>query len=288
MAACVPDLEGRTLFHYAAATGKTHVSKYFMEQVKVDDVNMKDAGADPNIRKHGVTPLESAASEGFTEFFKCLLNAGADPNVTSFYGLTPIEIAALQCNYQGVMILFPVISRILAIPDWRTGGIMKYIHSEELHSRYLIELAIMRMNRKLKEKFLTLKSKGEDAFKREGYLGAICWYTEAINAEPSDATVLSNRSLCWDLLNEGSRALPDAEFILLKIDISLSDDECHFTMLLDFVKSAYSFNKALELDPKNEELQKAFWSQIMLGRSCCYAPKASNDVVAIVNEYDVM
>ena len=45
MAACVPDLEGRTLFHYAAATGKTHVSKYFMEQVKVDDVNMKDVTA---------------------------------------------------------------------------------------------------------------------------------------------------------------------------------------------------------------------------------------------------
>nr|XP_023873718.1 formin-B-like [Quercus suber] len=34
------------------------------------------------------------------------------------------------------------------------------------------------MNRKLKENFLTLKSKGEDAFKRKDYLGAICWYTE--------------------------------------------------------------------------------------------------------------
>ena len=42
MAACIQDSEGRTLFHYAAATGNTHVSKYFMEQVKVDDVNMKD------------------------------------------------------------------------------------------------------------------------------------------------------------------------------------------------------------------------------------------------------
>ena len=31
-----------------------------------------------------MTPLESAASEGFTEIIKCLLNAGADPNVTSF------------------------------------------------------------------------------------------------------------------------------------------------------------------------------------------------------------
>ncbi|KAF3965828.1 hypothetical protein CMV_010013 [Castanea mollissima] len=37
---------------------------------------------------------------------------------------------------------------------------------------------------KVKENFLTLKSKEEDAFKRKDYLGAICWYTEAINADP--------------------------------------------------------------------------------------------------------
>ena len=49
----------------------------------------------------------------------------------SQYGLTPIEIAALQCDYQGVVILFPVTSRIPAIPDWSTVGIMKYIHSED-------------------------------------------------------------------------------------------------------------------------------------------------------------
>nr|XP_023924197.1 ankyrin-1-like isoform X1 [Quercus suber] len=378
MAVCIPDSDGRTLFHYAAATGKTHVSKYFMEQVKVDDVNMKDArgqtplhyailghyyhtaayllengadpnaanengetslhyaactgikrilrlliskganvdaisnhgtplhnaaahgkkdsvrillenhadpnvifhdhvpplvmaihansiecvelllqaGADPNIRKHGVTPLESAASEGLTEIIKCLLNAGADPNVTSFYGLTPIEIAALQCYYQGVVILFPVTSRIAAIPDWSTVGIMKYIHSEE---------ATQQMNRKLKENFLTLKSKGEDAFKRKDYLGAICWYTEAINADPSDATVLSNRSLCWARMNEGSRALSDAEAcVALRPDWPKAyyREGVAYRLLKDFVKSAYSFNRALELDPKNEELQKAFWEAV--------------------------
>ena len=55
----------------------------------------------------------------------------------------------------------------------------------------------------------------------------------------------------------------NSKFVLLKIDISWSDDECHFTMLQDFVKSAYSFNEALELDPKNEELQKAFWYWIL-------------------------
>ncbi|XP_030948365.1 hsp70-Hsp90 organizing protein 3-like isoform X1 [Quercus lobata] len=118
------------------------------------------------------------------------------------------------------------------------------------------------MNRKLKENFLTLKSKGKDAFKRKDYLGAICWYTKAINAEPSDATVLSNRSLCWALLNEGSRALPDAEAcIALRPDWPKAyyREGVAYMLLKDFVKSAYSFNKGLELDPKNEELQMAFW-----------------------------
>ncbi|KAL6976808.1 hypothetical protein U1Q18_025593 [Sarracenia purpurea var. burkii] len=42
-------------------------------------------------------------------------------------------------------------------------------------------------------------------------LDAIYWYTRVINAVPSDATVLSNRSMCWARLNEGNIALSDAQ-----------------------------------------------------------------------------
>ena len=41
------------------------------------------AGADPNMGSHGVTPLVVAVCEGQTEIIKCLLKAGADPNVTN-------------------------------------------------------------------------------------------------------------------------------------------------------------------------------------------------------------
>uniref|UniRef100_A0A2N9HY79 Reverse transcriptase Ty1/copia-type domain-containing protein n=1 Tax=Fagus sylvatica TaxID=28930 RepID=A0A2N9HY79_FAGSY len=175
------------------------------------------ADANPSISSCGVTPLGSAASEGLIDIIRCLLCAKADSNVTNFYGLTPIEIAALQGDYGHVIILFPSTSPIPAIPDWSYGGIMKYINSH-VHGSIL-----QQRQQKLKKKILSLKSngegafkrkhyilslesKGQDAFKRNDYVGAVC-----INAYPSDATVLSNRSLCWARLNDGTHALSDAE-----------------------------------------------------------------------------
>lgn len=40
------------------------------------------AGANANIVAGGATPLHIAADIGSTEIIKCLLKAGADPNVT--------------------------------------------------------------------------------------------------------------------------------------------------------------------------------------------------------------
>lgn len=46
-------------------------------------------------------------------------------------GLTPLEIVGMHSNLAGVMILFPVTSRIPTIPNWSLDGIMKHLHSEE-------------------------------------------------------------------------------------------------------------------------------------------------------------
>nr|POE84252.1 phospholipase d alpha 1 [Quercus suber] len=86
------------------------------------------------------------------------------------------------------------------------------------------------MNRKLKENFLTLKSKGEDAFKRKDYLGSCA---------------LSDAETCIALRPDWPKAY--------------YREGVAYKLLKDFVKSAYSFNEELELDPKNKELQKAFW-----------------------------
>ncbi|KAA8543324.1 hypothetical protein F0562_021181 [Nyssa sinensis] len=209
------------------------------------------ARADPNLGSCGVTPLGIAASEGETEVIKCLLKAGANPNFTNYYGLTPLEIAALHGNHDGLMILFPVTSQIPTIPNWSVGGIIKHIHSKEAREQ---------REHKEKENFLLSKSKGEDAFKRKDYVNAIYWYTQAINADPSDATVLSNRSLCWACLNEGRRALSDAEAcVLLRPNWPKAyyREGVAWKLLKNFVRAADSFSDALKLDPENEELQNA-------------------------------
>lgn len=48
----------------------------------------KQAGADPSLGSNGQTPLGIAAAQGETEVIKCLLKAGANPNVTDVVSLT--------------------------------------------------------------------------------------------------------------------------------------------------------------------------------------------------------
>ncbi|PIA45208.1 hypothetical protein AQUCO_01700623v1 [Aquilegia coerulea] len=169
------------------------------------------AGADPNGgRSWGMRPLASAAKEGKSELIKCLLDAGADPNITNDIGLKPIEIAARNGNDQEVGILFPVTSPIPACSDWSITGIMKHVQSEEF---------IQQINLRVMEKHLKAKSKGEDALERQDYSQAAFYFTEAIAADPSDATVLSSRSHCFACLGNGGSAWSDAKAcIMLKPD----------------------------------------------------------------------
>ncbi|KAH7864744.1 hypothetical protein Vadar_033323 [Vaccinium darrowii] len=210
------------------------------------------AGADPSLGSNGQTPLGIAAAQGETEVIKCLLKAGANPNVTDVDGLTPLENAAMHNNHEGVMVLLPVTSRIPTIPDWSLVGIIKYIHSEEGRRQ---------REEKKKVTFLLSKSRGEEAFKRKDYLDAIYWYTHAIHTCPSDATVLSNRSLCWARLNEGSRALSDAEAcVALRPDWGKAHyrEGVAWKLLGNLPMSAEAFSEGLQVDPHNKELQIAF------------------------------
>ncbi|KAF5937451.1 hypothetical protein HYC85_024957 [Camellia sinensis] len=206
------------------------------------------AGANPNLGSRGQTPLTIAVCEGETEVIKCLLKAGANLND----GLTALELAALHGNHELVMMLLPRTSQIPTILDWSFAGIIKYVHSEEFRRQ-------REQNRK--ESFLLSKSKGEEAFKRKDYMDAIFWYTQAITVDPLDATVLSNRSLCWARLNEGSPALSDAETcIMLRPDWAKAHyrEGVAWRLLKNFPRAAEAFCDALKLDPDNEELQIAF------------------------------
>ncbi|KAL2900586.1 Ankyrin-1 [Bienertia sinuspersici] len=208
-------------------------------------------GADPNLGVRGEKPLFVAVSEGMIEIIKCLLKAGADPNATNFHDLTPIELAAIEGNLTVVNTLFDVTTQIPNIPVWSCQGILDYVNSS--HAKEQREL-------NAGSKFLKAKENGAEAVKTKDFLTAIYWYTEAITIKPTDATVFSNRSLCWARLNEGSNALSDAmHCIKLKRDWPKAYYRAGVALriLKDYEKAAESFVEGLKFDPHNRELQDA-------------------------------
>lgn len=57
------------------------------------------AGANVNITAGGATPLHIAADHGSAEILKCLLKAGADPNVTDEVGKQMHSFTMLNFHY---------------------------------------------------------------------------------------------------------------------------------------------------------------------------------------------
>ncbi|XP_021848418.1 uncharacterized protein [Spinacia oleracea] len=209
-------------------------------------------GADPNLGLHGEKPLTVAVSEGNLEVIKCLLKAGADPNATNFYDLTPIEIAAMDGNLAVVTALFDVTACVPNIPIWSCQGILEYINSQEAKNQRGL---------KVETKFLEAKENGAQAFKTNDYITAIYWYTEAIRIKPKDATVFSNRSLCWSRMNEGDLALTDADYCIgLRPDWAKGYYRAGVArkMLKDYKNAAAAFGNACKYDPFNKELQDAY------------------------------
>ncbi|CAI9105335.1 OLC1v1004232C1 [Oldenlandia corymbosa var. corymbosa] len=262
-----------TPLHIAAHCGRLEVLEYLLE-LKADPNSsgccmsplllsmvakslhcmelLLKAGADPNRVSVPMTPLIYAVTNGEEETIPSLLKAGADPNLTDFLGKTPLELAAMYGFIKGVMILFPVTSRIACYPDWSPRGVMQHVHSAE---------ALEQSKLKQKELFSTAKANGRDAFEKKYFFEAIYWYTQASQAKPADARVLSNRSLCWALLKDGKRALPDAQ---ASVALGPSWPKAHYRegaawkLLKKYDKAAEAFSRALALDPHNQDIEKEY------------------------------
>ncbi|KAL5706082.1 hypothetical protein ACHQM5_024291 [Ranunculus cassubicifolius] len=131
----------------------------------------KIAGADPNDNSTGTTPLVYAVKRGLAEYIKCLLDAGADPNIPDNTGLKPIEIAARNDNIREVLMLFPGTTRIPECPEWSIAGIMKYVHSEAVAEQ---------VSRRRTQNYLRYKSEGESLSRRKEYWLAACYYSDVI------------------------------------------------------------------------------------------------------------
>jgi len=210
------------------------------------------AGADVTKGICKFTPLILAANEGLTDFYECLIEAGADPNIPDECGLLPIEIAAFENWQKDVEILLRVTTRIPSVHDWSVDGVLKYVKSLPTDQ----DDPVYKMN------LADLKLEGNKAYKNKDYSTAEKLYSVAImkSAGPPDATLFSNRSLCLIKMGEGEKALFDAEACWgmqpYWPKAYYRKGAAHM-LLKDYEKACDAFLDGLKLDPANAEMKDA-------------------------------
>lgn len=243
------------------------------------------AGAKVNVSAGGATPLHIAADNGSLELINSLLKAGTDPNVSDEDGVKPIQVAAGRGNRGAVEILFPVTSKIDVIPSWTIDGILEHVQSESKkqqdeslnakENNRSVDAAVSReqnipeVSPEAKKRAAESKSRGDEAFKRNDYHTAIDSYTQAIDLNPSDGTLHSNRSLCWMKLGQAEQALADAKACrALRPDWSKAcyREGAALRLLLRFDEAANAFYEGVTLDPESKELVNAFREAVEAGR----------------------
>ncbi|KAL2461026.1 Ankyrin repeat family protein [Abeliophyllum distichum] len=243
------------------------------------------AGANVNIIAGGATPLHIAADVGSPEVINCLLQAGANPNATDEDDLKPIQVAAARGNKEAVKILFPVTSPIENVPEWSVDGILGHVQSEN-ERKQQGEVEALRESNKLKDitppkldvpevpaeakkKAAEAKARGDDAFKRKDYMTAVDAYTQAVDFDPTDATLFSNRSLCWLRLGQADHSLADAKACRgFRPDWPKAcyREGAALRLMQKFEEAANAFYEGVRLDPENRELVTAFREAVEAGR----------------------
>jgi len=202
-----------------------------------------------------VTPLIIAANEGLTDFYNCLLEAGADPDVRDDFGHLPIELAAYKNRRKDVEILLPVTSRVPYVHDWSVDGIINFVKS----------MPSVEDDSMYKMKPDDLKLEGSKAYKRKDYATAVKLYSMAADQCPDDSTLYSNRCLCWLKMGEGDQALSDSG--ICRMQRPGWAKACYLQgaaqmLLKDYEKACDAFLDGLKLDPANVEIEKALWEAI--------------------------
>uniref|UniRef100_A0ACD5WC24 Uncharacterized protein n=1 Tax=Avena sativa TaxID=4498 RepID=A0ACD5WC24_AVESA len=228
------------------------------ESVSLDCIKLLvKAGADVN-SAHPDTPLVVATMNGLADSIKYLLEAGANPGIPDKqYGRLPIQIAASFGKRSLVEILFPFTSPIGAVANWSVQGIIA-------HEKSRCSIPKEPRNKTM-DKIAELKSQGEKAVKRKDYLGASKLYSEALELDNCDATLYSNRSLCYVQIGKAQKALLDADVCIARRPNWVKGyyrKGAALMSLREHKKAVNVFLEGLKLDPANAEIEKVFWEAL--------------------------
>ncbi|CAO1948547.1 unnamed protein product [Urochloa humidicola] len=208
------------------------------------------AGADVNFRSPSGPPvLFLAVDDGLTNIVNFLLEVGADPNIHDEDGRFPVMLAAAHEHHELVEILFPRTNPIPSMRDWSVDGIIRTMKYPRLEPLELVE-----------KKIADAKSQGKEAFAKGDYLTAIYFYDLAMRKDPLDATLFSNRSLCWLRLREGELALSDAQHyktLSPRWAKAWYREGAALSLLKNYKGATDALEGALKLDPANNDIKKA-------------------------------
>ncbi|GJN21099.1 hypothetical protein PR202_gb08547 [Eleusine coracana subsp. coracana] len=233
---------GAGALHLATGRGRMKVCAYLVEELHVDVNTVDESGDTPlayavrggcveTVLHTVYTPLITALNVGSLKCVELLVKAGAD--VKGVGTVTPLIIAANN----GFTEFYKCLLEAGADPDVPDD-----------------EDPIYRM------KPADIKLEGSKAYNRKDYANAVKLYSMAANHCPDDATLYSNRCLCWLKMGEGDRALMDAQICRIKRPNWAKACYLHGSALMllkDYGKACDAFLDALELDPANGEIQKA-------------------------------
>ncbi|TVU30037.1 hypothetical protein EJB05_21640 [Eragrostis curvula] len=208
--------------HVAAGRGRMPVCAYLVEELQCNKEFFLFS-----------TPLYTALEARSLNCVKLLIKAGVDVMKGN---INPLLLAASK----GLTDFYEVLLEAGADPDVRDVD----------DPTYKMELA-------------DLKVEGSKAFKRKDYSTAEKLYTIAImkDASVGDATLFSNRSLCWIKMGEGDKALIDAEACRLMQPewpkACYRQGAAHMFLKVNYEKACDAFLDGLKLEPTDVEIENA-------------------------------
>ncbi|KAI4966515.1 hypothetical protein ZWY2020_040685 [Hordeum vulgare] len=275
-----PKLEGFSALHIAAR-GSLEVCRYLVEELLVD-VDLVDkegrtplffatycnGGTAEYLLDHGANPdkadnnggflLHYAAEIGSCEMVELLLAKGAYVDPVCACG-TPLHIAAGGAQYGAMKILLDHSADYNKMVD----GVTPLMAAKDANSTECIKLLVKVQKEPMLKREITaseLISLGSISLKKKDYVVAAKLYSQAMQLDPGDAVLLSDRSLCWLHMGYGRKALLDAN--QCRKMRPLWPKACRrqgeaLMLLKDYEGASERFLDGLKLDPVDTAIEDA-------------------------------